>query len=269
MTDQSHLTNYIAINRDCWNARTDHHIESEFYQLDAFINGASSLNTIELDLLGDIKGKKVLHLQCHFGMDTLSLARLGAQVVGVDLSDKAIDKANALTHQLNLDARFICCDLYELPQHLNETFDIVFTSYGTIGWLPDLNKWAAVVSQMLKPDGRFIMADFHPVVWMYDNDFTKIQYSYFNVETIVETESGTYADKAAPIETQSIGWNHPISEILNSLVSNGVKIQKFNEYDYSPYNVFPGMEEFSKGQFKFTQFDRKLPLIYAIDGAKL
>jgi 2-polyprenyl-3-methyl-5-hydroxy-6-metoxy-1,4-benzoquinol methylase len=263
------IVDYISINKVCWNTRTDHHIESEFYQLDAFIKGANSLNPIELDLLGDIKGKKILHLQCHFGMDSLSLARLGAEVVGVDLSDKAIDKAKELTNQLNLDARFICCDLYELPQHLNETFDIVFTSYGTIGWLPDLNKWAAVVSKMLKPSGQFIMADFHPYVWMYDNNFTKIKYSYFNVETIVETESGTYADKEAPIETQSIGWNHPISEILNSLIANGLMIQKFNEYDYSPYNVFPGMEEFSKGQFKFMQFDRKLPLIYAIDGTKL
>ena len=260
--------NYIEINRNSWNNKTDAHLKSEFYDLDGFLKGKSSLNDIELALLGDIKGKTILHLQCHFGQDSISLSRLGAIVTGIDLSDKAIESAREIAKDTQSNTKFICCDLYELPQHLNETFDIVFTSYGTIGWLPDLNQWAAVVSKMLKPNGRFIMADFHPVVWMYDNDFTKIQYSYFNVETIVETESGTYADKEAPIETQSIGWNHPISEILNSLVSNGVTIQKFNEYDYSPYNVFPGMEEFSKGQFKFTQFDRKLPLIYAIQANK-
>lgn len=261
--------NYIAINRACWNARAEHHINSDFYQLEAFISGASSLNTIELNLLGDIQGKKLLHLQCHFGMDTLSLARLGAEVVGVDLSDKAIEKANELKQQLNLNAQFICCDLYELPMYLNETFDIVFTSYGTIGWLPDMNQWAAVVSKMLKPNGQFIMADFHPYVWMYDNDFSKIQYSYFNVETIVESETGTYADKEAPIKTESMGWNHPISEILNSLIGNGLALKTFNEYDYSPYNVFPEMELVSTGTYRFKKFENKLPLIYSIVASKL
>ncbi len=260
---------YISINRDCWNSRTEHHINSDFYQLEAFLKGASSLNSIELDLLNDIRGKKILHLQCHFGMDTLSLARLGAQVVGVDLSNKAIDKANEINNQLNLNGRFICCDLYELPKYLDETFDIVFTSYGTIGWLPDMDKWAQVVSKMLRPSGKLVFVDFHPMVWMYDNDFTKIQYSYFNAEAIVEYETGSYADKEAPIRTESIGWNHSISEVVNSLIKNELHINILNEYNYSPYNIFPNMVEISKGQFILKQFENKMPLLYAIIGNKL
>src|SRR5690606_20725019 len=119
----------------------------------------------------NLKDKKVLHLQCHFGQDSISLARLGASVVGVDLSDKAIEQAQHIAQELNADARFICCDIYDLPKHLNEQFDIVFTSYGTIGWLPDLDKWASVIHHFLKPGGQFIFAEFHPVVWMFDNDF--------------------------------------------------------------------------------------------------
>ncbi len=260
---------YLAINKACWNARTEHHINSNFYKLDKFLNGASSLNSIELDLLGDIRGKKILHLQCHFGMDTLSLARMGAHVTGVDLSNKAIDKAKELNIQLNLDANFICCNIYDLPQYLNEQFDIVFTSYGSIGWLPDIEKWAEIVSQYLKPQGELIFVEFHPFVWMYDNNFSRIQYSYFNVEAIVETELGSYADSNAPIKTESVGWNHPISDVFNNLIKNGLDIDVFKEFDYSPYNVFPNMEETEKGRFRLKSFGNKLPLIYAIKAHKI
>lgn len=139
--------NYIEINKQSWNNRTDVHVKSDFYDLDGFMKGKSSLNSIELELLGDVSGKSILHLQCHFGQDSLSLSRLGAKVTGVDLSDKAIETAKDLAQKLNADAEFICCDLYDLPNYLHKTFDIVFTSYGTIGWLPDLDKWAKIVSQ--------------------------------------------------------------------------------------------------------------------------
>lgn len=255
---------YIAVNRACWNARTEHHLQSDFYDMKNFLAGESSLKPIELELLGDIKGKSILHLQCHFGQDTLSLARLGAKVTGVDLSDKAIDKARELATQLQPDAKFVCCDLYDLPQHLDENFDIVFTSYGTIGWLPDLDKWAGIVARYLKPGGQFIFVDFHPVVWMFDNDFTKIQYSYFKAETIEETEEGTYADKDAPITTKSMGWNHSIGEILGNLIKHRLDLRVFDEFEYSPYNVFPDMEEYEKGKFRIRTFGNKLPMVYAI-----
>ena len=186
--------NYIEINRQSWNSRIETHIKSEFYDLDSFLKGRSSLNDIELNLLGDIKGKNVLHLQCHFGQDTISLSRLGAEVTGVDFSDKAIESARQIAKETGSNAKFICCDIYDLPNHLDEKFDIVFTSYGTIGWLPDLDKWAKVIANFLKPNGQFVFVEFHPVVWMFDDDFEKIAYSYFNTGAIVETENGTYAD---------------------------------------------------------------------------
>jgi SAM-dependent methyltransferase len=172
----------------------------------------------------------------------MSLSRMGAKATGIDLSNKAIERAKEIALRLNLDTDFICCDLYDAPNHLNEKFDIVFTSYGTIGWLPDLDKWAKVVSHFLKPNGKFIMADFHPVVWMYDNDFKEVFYSYFNIEPIIEEETGTYAEKDAQLSTKTISWNHPISEILNSLISNNLEINSFNEYDYSPYSCFNALK---------------------------
>ena len=193
---------------------------------------------------------------------------LGAQATGVDLSDKAIESAQAFAEKLNIDAAFVCCDVYDAPNHIAEKFDVVFTSYGTIGWLPDLKQWADVVSHFLKPNGVFVMADFHPVVWMYDNDFKEVLYSYFNIEPIYETETGTYAERDAAIETHTISWNHSISELLNALIQSGIEIKTFNEYDYSPYNCFSGTEEFEKGKFRRKAYENKIPLVYAIIGNK-
>lgn len=259
---------YLAINKQTWNNKTEVHIDSEFYDNVNFLKGKSTLNSIELALLGDISGKRILHLQCHFGQDSLSLARFGAKVTGVDLSNNAIEKATSFAKELQLDATFICSDIYDLPNHLTEKFDIVFTSYGTIGWLPDLDKWAKVVSRFLKPNGKFIMADFHPVVWMFDNDFKEVFYSYFNIEPIIEEETGTYADKNATLETKTITWNHPISETLNALLSNGLALNQFNEFDFSPYNCFNNTEEFEKSKFRIKHFGNKIPMVYSILATK-
>ena len=256
--------NYVAINKALWNERTKHHLQSEFYDVNAFLKGASSLNSIELDMLGDVAGKSILHLQCHFGQDTLSLARMGAKVMGVDLSDAAIDTAKDLALKMAIDATFICCNIYDLPTLLEAQFDIVFTSYGTIGWLPDLKPWAAIVHRYLKPGGHFVFAEFHPVIWMFDNDLTYVQYSYFNREAIVETEQGTYADKSADIELKSVGWNHAIDEVLQNLLDTGLQLQQFEEFDYSPYDVFPGMKATEPGRFQLEKMPGKIPLVYAL-----
>jgi SAM-dependent methyltransferase len=213
---------YIRVNKKTWNDKVDIHIASDFYENQNFLNGESTLQSIELELLGDVSNKKILHLQCHFGQDTISFARLGAKATGVDLSDKAIERAKEFNAKLDLDAEFICCDIYDTPNHLDEKFDIVFTSYGTIGWLPDLDKWAKVISHFLKRGGKFIMADFHPVVWMYDDNFKKVFYNYFNTQTIFEEGFGTYAEKGSEIENKTISWNHPISEILNAIINSGL-----------------------------------------------
>lgn len=260
--------NYLQINKQLWNNKTEVHLNSEFYDNENFIKGKSSLNQIELALLGDVKGKTILHLQCHFGQDTISLSRMGAKTVGVDLSDKAIATAKDLAQQTNANAEFICCDVYDLPKHLNQQFDIVFTSYGTIGWLPDLDKWAKIVSQFLKPGGQFIFVEFHPVVWMFDDDFKTIAYNYFNVEPIIEIEEGTYADKNADIKQQAISWNHDLSEVINSLIKNGISIQQFNEYDYSPYNCFNETIEAAPNKYRIKHLGAKIPMIYSLVGEK-
>jgi len=140
------MQEYFKTNQALWDQKTSIHKDSEFYQMDAFMKGASSLQEIELNALKDkVAGKKLLHLQCHFGQDTLSFARLGAKATGIDLSPKAIDLARSLNEELNLDATFVCSNLYDLPQHLEGQFDIIFTSYGTVTWLPDLSKWAKVL----------------------------------------------------------------------------------------------------------------------------
>lgn len=260
--------NYLEINRKTWNDKVDVHLRSDFYAQSEFLAGKSSLNDIELALLGDVSGKRILHLQCHFGQDTISLSRMGATVTGVDLSDKAIDTARHIAGELNTDTQFVCSDIYDLPNRLYEEFDIVFTSYGTIGWLPDLDKWAKVVSHFLKPGAKFVFAEFHPVVWMFDDGFKHVSYNYFKAGAIIEDETGTYADKAAPIKNRSVCWNHSLSEVLTSLLNSGISIKQFNEYDYSPYNCFGGTEEFAPGKFRISHLGNNIPMVYALLGLK-
>lgn len=260
--------NYLEINRQSWNNRTDTHLKSEFYDLKNFKKGRTSLNSIELELLGDLSGKSILHLQCHFGQDTISLSRLGAEVVGVDLSDKAIKSAKQLSKETSSNTTFICCDIYDLPRYLDQRFDIVFTSYGTIGWLPDLNKWAEIISRFLKPNGQFVFVEFHPVVWMFDDNFEKIDYRYFNSGAIIESESGTYADKNADITQEYVMWNHGLSEVVNNLVKNGLEINSLNEYDYSPYDCFNKTKEFEPRKYRIEHLNDKIPMVYSIVAKK-
>lgn len=259
---------YVEINRKSWNNRVDIHAKSEFYDLEGFMKGKTSLNDIEVNLLGDVKGKTILHLQCHFGQDTISLSRLGAQVTGVDLSDKAIKKASQIAKEADANTDFICCDIYDLPNYLDKQFDVIFTSYGTIGWLPDLNKWAKIISTYLKPHGHFVFVEFHPVVWMFDDNFEKIKYRYFNSGAIIETEKGTYADTSAEIQQDYVMWNHGLSEVINALIKNGLEISAFNEYDYSPYNCFNNTVEIEAKKFRIEHLSDKIPMVYSIIARK-
>ena len=260
--------NYIEVNKKSWNKRTEWHIDSDFYQLDEFKKGKTSLQKIELELLGDIKNKSLLHLQCHFGQDTMSLERMGANTTGIDFSDKAINEAKTLAQQLDLKSNFICSDIYKLPEILDQQYDIVFTTYGTIGWLPDINKWAKIVSKYLKPGGKFIFAEFHPFIWMYDNKLEFIEFSYFKSDPILETESGSYAKKDEETKLDYVSWNHGLAEVINSMIKNGLKILDFQEYNYSPYNIFKDMEENEKNKFTVKKFGNKVPLVYSIVATK-
>ncbi|HEX9978933.1 MAG TPA: class I SAM-dependent methyltransferase [Flavobacterium sp.] len=260
--------NYLEINRRSWNNRVDLHVASDFYDQKSFLEGKSTLNDIEMKILGNVSGKSILHLQCHFGQDTISLARLGASVTGVDLSDKAVETASSLAKQLDADAQFICCDIYSLAEHLDKQFDVVFTSYGTIGWLPDLQKWANIIHRFLKPGGRFVFAEFHPVVWIFDNKFREIQYTYFKSDAIVEVFNGTYANRQAEIELQDVSWNHSLSEVIGSLLNAGLLLTSFDEYDYSPYNCFDETREVEPGKFRIKHLDNKIPMVYTLSAVK-
>ncbi len=261
-------TEYITINRALWDKKTEYHTGSDFYKMDAFLNGASSLNDIELQLLGDIRGKSILHLQCHFGQDSLSLARMGARVTGVDLSEAAINKARELNTQLNLNAEFICSNIYDVPGILQQQYDIVFSSYGTIVWLPDMTRWAQVISSALKPGGRFVFADFHPMALMFDDNFTALTYSYFNRGIIEETEAGTYADRDANIHLKSITWNHSFAETMQAILDSGLTLTAHREYDYSPYSCFGNMVEIAPGKYQVKSMEGVIPLVYALEARK-
>lgn len=259
---------YLDINRALRNAKTEYHVKSEFYGMSSFTAGMSSLKEIELSLLGDVSGMEIMHLQCHFGMDSLSLARMGARVTGVDISDVAIEKARQLNDALGLDANFICTDVYSVPQVVNKRFDMVFTTYGVIGWLPDMQQWADVVSSSLKSGGKLLLVEFHPMIWMFDNHFIHIEYSYFNIGPIIETLNGTYADRDAPLQLKEIGWNHPLSEVVQSLINSGMQIEVFREYDYSPYNAFHNSIMVEDGKYMIAGKEQKLPMTYALVAVK-
>lgn len=264
----SEESTFFQKNKQAWNQRTTLHLESEFYDMAAFRAGQNSLRSIELGLLGDVRGKSVLHLQCHFGQDTLSLARMGAGVTGVDLSDRAIAEAEKLAAELDLPARFLCCNVYDLPEMLDEPFDVVFTSYGTIGWLPDLDRWAGVIDHCLKPGGQFIFVEFHPVVWMFDDDFSHVKYRYFNSGPIIEQVEGTYADREAAVQLESIGWNHSLGEVMSSLLARGLEITHFQEYDYSPYECLNHMRKTGDNQYVIRHLDDKIPMVYSLTARK-
>ncbi|WP_437950528.1 methyltransferase [Sorangium sp. So ce296] len=257
---------WFDLNRRAWNARTPVHLGSKFYDLAAFRAGASSLKPIEIEQVGDVRGKTLLHLQCHFGQDTLSWARLGARVTGLDLSDEAIKAARALAAELSIDARFVEANTYDAPAALGgETFDIVFTSYGVLGWLPDMTRWARAAAACLKPGGVLHLVEFHPLVWTFDDAFEHIAYAYDgHGEPIVTEQTGTYADRDARVKLREVGFNHGIGTVVTALLEAGLTLERLRELDWSPYDIFPDMEEGPPGQLRMKKFGRRLPLVFAL-----
>lgn len=262
------MNNYIQINKTAWEKRTEVHIKSEMYNFETFMKGESSLPPLDIGLLGDLKGKSVLHLQCHFGMDTLSIARLGATwTVGVDVSESAIDKARELNKTLGTNASFICTDIYRLPEVLHETFDIVYTSYGVISWLGDLNNWGKIIAQYLKPGGRFIMVEFHPMLWMLDEQFKNLEYAYSRHEPYITTE-GTYTDNGSETISETVNWSYGIAEHVNALIKNGLNISGLDELYYSPVNLFGKMIQTGHMQYKIKGLEDIVPLLWVVTAKK-
>lgn len=259
---------YFETNKATWNEKVKVHTQSEMYDLEAFKQGKSSLMPYELEALGDVKGKHLLHLQCHFGQDTLSWSRLGATCVGVDLSDEGIKIAQQLNEELKLDARFVCCNVLDTSAHVKDMFDIVFTSYGVIGWLPDLKPWGRMIADRLKSGGTFFMAEFHPIVWMFDYLQTPpvLKYGYMQDEVIYEEYEGTYADEGSKMVSKEYGWNHGLSEVINALTAAGLDIEYLNEHDESPYNVLPDLEPTKSGMY--VTKDKLYPLLFTLKAIK-
>jgi SAM-dependent methyltransferase len=256
-------TKYFEMNRVGWDRRTEVHVESKFYDVNEFLSGATSLREIELAELKGVSGKRLLHLQCHFGLDTLSWAREGAICTGVDISPVAIQKAEELAVCTGLPANFVCSDVYGFGASTEKPFDIVFTSYGALCWLPDLGRWAEVVASNLAVGGRFYIVEFHPI---YD---LLAGYSYFTRPVPDIDEEGTYTENGAATVVQLATWAHPLSSVINALVGAGIHIEHVSEFPYSPYNCFEGMLEREPGRFYLGHMGNDVPIVYTISGRKV
>lgn len=253
---------YKAINKKAWDKRTQVHIESKFYDVDAFLSGDSTLNAVELDQVGDVQGKSLLHLQCHFGQDTLSWARLGANVTGVDLSSASIEQANKMANKIGVEAEFICADIYSFGESNRKQYDIVYTSYGVLCWLPDLDLWAKTVALSLKKGGQFNLVEFHPF-----NDLLS-GYSYFPTKTPDVEDEGTYTENCTGEKSKMITWAHSLSEVTQSLIDAGLTISEFQEYPFSPYNCFEGLEIVDGKGYHLLFKGQQTPILYSIKAHK-
>jgi len=256
------VVDYLHINKEAWDKRTKVHVGSKFYDIESFKAGKSSLNEIELEQVGSVEGKKLLHLQCHFGQDTLSWARLGAVVTGVDLSTEAIEQADKLKSALALNATFVANDIYEFGRKNREKFDVVFTSYGVLCWLPDLNNWAKTIFNSLTTGGEFHLVEFHTFHDLLAGE------SYFpRSEPDVEDE-GTYTENCDGTKSTMATWSHSLSEVINALISAGLSIEYFKEYAHSPYNCFEGLEYVSGQGYQMLYKGQQVPLLYSIKARK-
>lgn len=259
---------YAKINKKWWNEVTPIHASSKLYDLKSFKKGKSSLGVIEVEELGDVKEKSLLHLMCHFGMDTLSWGRLGAHVTGVDLSDSSITLARQLSEETGIPATFIASDIYDLPKVLDTKFDIVFTSYGVLCWVSNIKKWAKLIHYYLKDGGTFYITDLHPFTNMLSHDF-KLYYDYFDKTPYTDDSSGTYTDWNADIKGKTYVWLHTLSDVMNALIAQGLKIEYVHEFPFTIYDQFPGfMKQNKKGLYVLKDTSIQIPLLFSLKATK-
>jgi len=265
----------MEANRRHWDEVVGIHAASAFYDVAAFKAGHSKLKPVELAELGDVRGKTMLHLQCHFGMDTLSWARNeGAIVTGVDFSEPAVEQARALAAELGIEARFIHSNVYDLPDILDERFDIVFTSYGVLGWLPDIEAWAQVAAHFVRRGGIFYIVEFHPISLIFDDDDRaddlRVRYPYFRTgEPLVFDYPGTYASGDATIENRrTYEFPHPVSDVVTALIDAGLHIEHLHEFPFSTSQFLPFTQRLPDGSVRLTKHDGSLPLMFSIRATK-
>ena len=267
------MEEYFEANRRHWDELVPLHMRTQLYDVDGFRGGASSLHELEIQEVGDVAGKSLLHLQCHFGLDTLSWARRGANVTGVDFSTTAIEAARRLAGECGIEARFVNSDIYSLPEVLGEQFDIVYTSYGVVFWHPEVRRWADVVARYVRPGGLFYMAEFHPLCTIFHNEDAEaaleIRYPYFEGEVIRFEEDGTYADRKAELQNRvTYSWAFTIGGVVTSLIDAGLRIEFLHEHPFTVEQFWPLMEEVAPRKWVLKRCRESIPLLFSLRASK-
>jgi SAM-dependent methyltransferase len=263
-------------NEALWDAWTRVHEASEFYDLEGFKRGGIRLRPYEIDEVGPVEGLDLLHLQCHFGIDTLSWARLGARVTGADFSEAAIELARLVAAEIGIaDARFVRASLDDLPDVLEGDFDVVYTSRGVLGWLPDIRRWAEVVAHFVRPGGRFYITEIHPVAQVFENEGVEpgqllLRYPYWeHAEPLSFPVSGSYADReAAVVGHTEHGWDHGLGEIVTALIDAGLRIESLREFPFVDWRL-DFLVEADDGTWRLPpQVEGELPLFFSLLATK-
>ena len=254
------------VNRALWDERVPIPAEGEFYDLAGFVGGKSSLRPFERSEVGSVAGLTLIHPQCHMGLDTLSWAREGARVTGLDFSEPAIAVARGLAERIGADADFILSDVYDSVRAVaGRQFDVVYTGLGAINWLPDIERWAGVMSDLLAPDGRFYLAEFHPITEVFGDEELTVERSYFERGPVLYDEPGTYADlTAATTHNRSVDWIHGVGDVVSALSRAGLTVEFLHEHDYTLFPRWPFLQVAENGIYRMPRDRAKLPLMYSL-----
>jgi SAM-dependent methyltransferase len=252
-----------------WNSRVRVHAESRFYDVEGWLRNAPGPQQREIEALGNLEGRTLVHLQCHFGMDTLRWARAGATVTGLDFSPAAIDEATSLAKRAGLSehASFVCANVYDAPQALSgKRFDVVYVSFGSLCWLPDVVTWGGVVADLLAPGGKLYLHDVHPFISCFDDDGERVIYGYFEEpdSPFASDSTFTYTDGERLSATRTYEWNHSIGEIVAALMGRGVVIDSLIEHDWTLFQQFPWLAENTSGQFVVPEGHPRIPLSFTL-----
>jgi SAM-dependent methyltransferase len=259
----------LEANRANWDDRVAIHTMSKFYDVEGWLRDAPGPPAREVELLGDVTGKSLVQLQCHFGMETLQWARAGARVTGVDFSPAAIDAANDLAQRTGLSARatFVCANVYDAPAAVaGQQFDIVYVTIGALFWLPDIRAWGKVVADLLAPGGQFYIFEVHPFSMSFDHEGEHVVYDFVNdpESPIVIDDGSTYTDGGEIAHPRTYEWNHSLSEIIQSLIDEGLVITTFIEHDWTVFQAFPWLEKGTDGIYRIPNGRPRQPLCFTL-----
>ncbi|MFG1610182.1 class I SAM-dependent methyltransferase [Actinoplanes sp. NPDC049265] len=257
---------WLRLNRENWDERAGIHAASEFYDLPGFRAGRSTLRSFEPGEVGDVAGRSLVHLQCHMGQDTLSWARLGARTVGLDFSEPAVRTARELARVVDLTdrARFVVADVHDAAAALpGERFDIVYTGLGALVWLPDLDRWAAVVASLLNPGGFLYLVEFHPFSDVLGDDGRSVEHDYFATAGHEADYEHTYTGGPAMTSTRQVQWQHPLGQVITALAGAGLRLDFLRERDVTLFPRFPVLAS-SDGEYRFPAGHPRVPLLYSL-----